>query len=515
MTERTPAAKVILMRKKTHLNYNLANKVQPLTQLEYIHRRLSQIKVHKRKDVNVFCDWVITAPKTLSDDEYYIFFREVFNFMSERYGIQNVVSAYVHMDESQPHMHFAFIPVVKDKKKGIPKLCAKEVITKTELKTIHKDISTHMAKVFGKDIGILNGATALGNMTIEQLKSTSEKAKAAADEIITPKIEEMQKKRSSALGKAFNKEEIVLSGDEITDIQNVFRQAVLAAENADSLSEIKIREKELSELMKKRYRDRMAELDVRENKVRERENIVRDKEISAEDRIRTAEILMNEAKCEKEAAAELISTAEQKQEELSHREDDPHGYYNNVISGLKSEIITRQNIIHKRNMENIELCNKNNELSSENNSLKKELDSLNDEFETALNNTAIDVGNRYENIISEKDDMINSLKKTIEGLQGKIKKFAEIIVNICNAFRSLGHKSTNYDFDKYCADLNDTQYALLDGVCDYAADFEKQEGFEEYSENILTRSGIHSTIKPDVEKLLPDEPKRYYSGYER
>ena len=77
------------------------------------------------------CDWVITAPQTLEEHEYDLFFRETYRFMSGRYGKENIISAYVHMDESQPHMHFAFIPVTTDKKNNIPMLCAKEVLTKT------------------------------------------------------------------------------------------------------------------------------------------------------------------------------------------------------------------------------------------------------------------------------------------------------------------------------------------------------------------------------------------------
>ena len=45
--------------------------------------------------------------------------------MNERYGKENVISAYVHFDEVTPHMHY-FVPVVEDKKKGGYKLSAKK-----------------------------------------------------------------------------------------------------------------------------------------------------------------------------------------------------------------------------------------------------------------------------------------------------------------------------------------------------------------------------------------------------
>lgn len=53
------------------------------------------------------------------------------------YGEQNVLSAYIHKDETTPHMHFSFIPVTVDKD-GKEKLCAKEVVDRKELKTIRK-----------------------------------------------------------------------------------------------------------------------------------------------------------------------------------------------------------------------------------------------------------------------------------------------------------------------------------------------------------------------------------------
>ena len=72
---------------------------------------------------------------------------------------ENVISAYVHFDEVTPHMHYAFVPVVEDKKKGGYKLSAKEAITREDLRTFHKDLSNHMERVFGRDVGILNEAT--------------------------------------------------------------------------------------------------------------------------------------------------------------------------------------------------------------------------------------------------------------------------------------------------------------------------------------------------------------------
>ena len=60
--------------------------------------------------------------------------------------------------------------MVFDKKKGIEKVSAKEVLTRCELRSIHKDMSKVMTEYFGRDIGILNGVTVGANRSIAELK---------------------------------------------------------------------------------------------------------------------------------------------------------------------------------------------------------------------------------------------------------------------------------------------------------------------------------------------------------
>ena len=155
---------------KTHLNYNLAKNIQPNQQLNFLKERLSQVKVQKRADLNVFCDWVITAPKSLPKKDEKAFFQTSYDFLIRRYGKENVISAYVHMDETTPHMHFAFIPIVEDKKRGGYKVSAKELLTKYELKSFHGDLEKELKNVLGYEVGILNEATREGNQSINELK---------------------------------------------------------------------------------------------------------------------------------------------------------------------------------------------------------------------------------------------------------------------------------------------------------------------------------------------------------
>lgn len=155
---------------RTHFNYNLAKEDQPKNQLVFLKERLSQVKVQKRSDLNILCDWVITAPKTLQKKDEKSFFKASYDFLVKRYGKENVISSFVHLDETTPHMHFAFIPVVEDKKRGGYKVSAKEKVCRNDLQKFHTDLSKHMEKIFGRDIGILNEATKEGNKSIKELK---------------------------------------------------------------------------------------------------------------------------------------------------------------------------------------------------------------------------------------------------------------------------------------------------------------------------------------------------------
>lgn len=157
---------------RSDFNYNLAPN-RKMADITYYHNRLSQVKCQNRADVKTLCDWVITLPKEdFTEEQERKFFQSAYDFMAKRYGEDNVISAWVHKDEAgQPHLHFCFIPVCIDKRKGIAKVSAKEVLNRNELRSIHKEMSEHMEKVFCRDVGILNGATVGGNKTVMELKS--------------------------------------------------------------------------------------------------------------------------------------------------------------------------------------------------------------------------------------------------------------------------------------------------------------------------------------------------------
>ena len=173
---------------RSHLNYNLAAKDQPLPPYEYFLKRKNEVYAHGNASVGIV-SWVITKPKTLPENETEDFFKAAYEFFEKKHGKENVVSAYVHMDETTPHLHFCFVPVVVDEKKG-EKLCAKSVTTKRYLDKAHPEAEEYISNALGHHVDIINEATKEGNKSIEEFKRGKakedlEKAKAEAEKIVS------------------------------------------------------------------------------------------------------------------------------------------------------------------------------------------------------------------------------------------------------------------------------------------------------------------------------------------
>lgn len=168
---------------RSRLNYNLAP-VREEGQVGFIEKMVGsggkkgEVYCMNRKDVNVMCSWIVTLPKSFPEDRSTEFFEKTYEFLKDRYDPQekNVVSAYVHMDETTPHLHYAFIPVVADKKHGA-KVRASSVINRMDLQRFHGDLQNSLEKHFGFKVEIQNDATKDGNKSIDELKRLSAPSK--------------------------------------------------------------------------------------------------------------------------------------------------------------------------------------------------------------------------------------------------------------------------------------------------------------------------------------------------
>ncbi len=171
---------------RSYLNYNLIE--QP--GLQKYEQIMSDVFCLKRADVNTLVSIAITLPERVPGDRAEEFFQHCYNFLAERYGKHdNIVSAWVHNDESTPHMHFKFVPVYWNEKKQQRAISFDKVVPRKEYQTIHLDLENHIKNQFGIEGLILNGATANGNKTITELKVESLKEKERQLEVKVQKIE--------------------------------------------------------------------------------------------------------------------------------------------------------------------------------------------------------------------------------------------------------------------------------------------------------------------------------------
>src|SRR5690625_31989 len=160
---------------RTHENYDLCEKDGDIN--SRYKERFDEVHCLNRADVKVMADWVVTLPEELKEapeGSQKRFFEETYDFLSERYGEENVLAGVVHNDESTPHMHFAFMPVTFDEKKQREKVSAKEVLNRNELKSFHQDLDKHLKEripqIYQK--GVLNDKT-IGVENVQILKEKS------------------------------------------------------------------------------------------------------------------------------------------------------------------------------------------------------------------------------------------------------------------------------------------------------------------------------------------------------
>ena len=128
---------------KSSDNYHL---IKPeFTYYKEIENRLEAGGCKVRSNSVKLVDTLITTKKEFfdffSDKDY---FERALEFISERVGKENIVSAVVHLDEKTPHMHLCFVPLTEDKR-----LSAKEILgNKAKMSKWQDDFYAHMKEVY-------------------------------------------------------------------------------------------------------------------------------------------------------------------------------------------------------------------------------------------------------------------------------------------------------------------------------------------------------------------------------
>jgi len=169
---------------KSYLNQDLMTDGSDM--LSRFNARLNDVYCMKRDDVKALATWIVTLPEELAEAPYEqqsAFFEATNNFLNDRYGQENAVAAVVHYDETTPHLHYAFVPVVFDDKKSRYKVSAKEVLTRHDLQIFHDDLDQHLKKVLPfYEHGILNNKT-LPFENVAEIKKYNDQFNALKNEL--------------------------------------------------------------------------------------------------------------------------------------------------------------------------------------------------------------------------------------------------------------------------------------------------------------------------------------------
>jgi hypothetical protein len=130
---------------KSYLNESLHTEFPQRTYYNRVKDRIKELKLSKavRKDAVTMCGFICTSDREyfdkLTQTEQKRFFIASYDFLKNRYGINNIVAATVHYDEKTPHMHCFIVPVTEN-----GRLSAKSIFTRTELRNLQSDYPKYM-----------------------------------------------------------------------------------------------------------------------------------------------------------------------------------------------------------------------------------------------------------------------------------------------------------------------------------------------------------------------------------
>lgn len=138
-------------KSKSHENYDFIANENYQRAIKDTIKNFATETTTVRKDAVVCCSFIITSDeltmKAMDSTTQEEFFKESLEFFCDRYGIENIPYATVHMDERTPHMHIGVVPIKDDR------LSAKNLFDRQELTSIQTDFAEQVGKRFGLERG--------------------------------------------------------------------------------------------------------------------------------------------------------------------------------------------------------------------------------------------------------------------------------------------------------------------------------------------------------------------------
>ena len=246
-------------KSRTHLNYTLGvyekdgkrfiGKVRGSASWATVKGRIDAVNARAkaegkratRKDAVVMADMVVTLPPNVPPEDAYKFFWNSYQYIADRVGRGNLMGGYVHMDETTPHMHVPFTPIL-DGRFNYKKMCDRKFY-----QTFHKGLGDRLEQKMGyrpevelseetraqrvytsrtKDIDKVRGA--VDRAIVEPAQQEADRIVAAAKEEAAALLQDAEARRDELVAQVADGErrlsDVRMQVDEETDRLECLRQ---------------------------------------------------------------------------------------------------------------------------------------------------------------------------------------------------------------------------------------------------------------------------------------------------
>lgn len=263
---------------RSHLNYSLCDNSNGSSFNAFIDNQIAERYTGKktiRKDAVRMVSVLFTSDKdffdSLSSEQQRDYFQSCYEWASERWGADNIISSIVHMDEECPHMHLNFVPLTTE-----GRLSAKDCVGSGSkaLQQLQDNFFKTVGKPYGLERGnradLDNGEKPRRHQSTSEYKASTnyyqqqKNALQATVQALQGQVDRFNEiihaepknaiegvpvpsMAKIAVGKE-NKDKLLYSPTDIEQVQELAKAvAVVAAANEQRSSELSLKAAELSE----------------------------------------------------------------------------------------------------------------------------------------------------------------------------------------------------------------------------------------------------------------------------
>ena len=213
---------------KTHENVNLLEQRERFRTV--ISGRIAELNLPRaiRKDATVMSQCLVTSDSAFFDkmprEEQTEYFRKSLDFIENRYGKENMVSATVHYDEQTPHMHVNFVPVTAD-----GRLSARDLFSPSDLRKLQDDYN-RTCRENGYDLQRGELHSKREHLSVEEYKVSTRYDELKVKQTELERLEDIDKKASLRAEKG----KLTYSTKEVEAIKDQNRSLKVDGYNKDS-----------------------------------------------------------------------------------------------------------------------------------------------------------------------------------------------------------------------------------------------------------------------------------------